>query len=595
MIRKIYKLPLKLLDNLSYKTKLLLTYFILILLPLAIFTYVTYLRVSAVVLDQTVSSATQVFNEAVLILDKEFGNADNVFNIITHDDFIYKVAARDPWEYDVVNQLEDSNGISAMFKYLKETSGVDNIKFYVNNNFIFSEENVNTFNIDNVQDHKWFKMLNARKVNTLWCPPFYFDDRPENEKHVFSAVRIIYNVDRLSEKLGVIRVDIREDKIESALANAALTPNTAVYLMDSDNLILSSNIESTARTWRIGANELPSLSAKSWNTVRINNQKVLLNYSLIKSTGWYIVSAIPEIDILATGNKLKNELLVFMSILVGISYLLAFFISNSSVKRLSLLTREMRKVEKGNLDVNLRKVGTDEIGELMENFNHMVRRTSILIEEKYKMGQEIKSAELKALQAQINPHFLYNSLDLINCTAIKHNIPDIITMVNALAKFYKLSLGKGKDVVSIRDEITHVQLYVQIQNLRFENRIKLALDIDEALYEHGILKILLQPIVENSILHGIFEKDTKSGTICITGRMAGGVVTLVVKDDGVGIAGEKLEGILENSIGKETHGYGIKNINQRVKIYYGEEYGLKYSSTPGLGTEVEIRIPAVKL
>ncbi|MCX7709888.1 MAG: sensor histidine kinase [Clostridia bacterium] len=592
MTIKIFKLPSKILDNLSYKAKLLLTYFILILLPLSLFTYITYKRVSSVVLNQTLASASQVFSEAGQILDKEFGNAEKVFNILTHNNLIYEVASRDTSDYEVIQQLEDSSSITDTFRYLIETTGVHNIKFYVNNNFVFSEENVNMFNFSRLDGSKWYAALNAQPNNTLWCPPSYFSDQGESEKHVFSAARVIYNLDRLSQKLAVLRVDLSEEKIKDALKNAALTPNTAVYIMDSDNDVLSSSADTTAQSLSISSKALESLPVGSWSTIEINHQKAILNYSKIKSTGWYLVSIIPQDDIMATGTKLRNEMLIYALILVGVSYLLAYFISNSSVKRLSLLTREMRKVSKGNLDVNLKKMGTDEIGELMDNFHNMVQRTALLLDEKYKMGLEIKSVELKALQAQINPHFLYNSLDLINCIAIKHNIPDIIAMVNALAKFYKLSLSKGNDIVPVKDELAHVQLYVQIQNMRFDNRIGLELDIEERLYEYRILKILLQPIVENSILHGIFEKESKSGTIRITGKLMENTIVITVADDGIGIPDENLQGILENSIGKESHGYGIKNIHQRIKIYYGEQYGLSYRSTVGVGTEVEVRIPA---
>ena len=228
----------------------------------------------------------------------------------------------------------------------------------------------------------------------------------------------------------------------------------------------------------------------------------------------------------------------------------------------------------------------------MEAFNKMASRISELIEEKYKMGQEVKSAELKALQAQINPHFLYNSLDLINCIAIKHNVPSIVTMVNSLARFYKISLSRGVDVIPIKDEISHITLYVQIQNMRFDNKIQLNLQIDEAVYSYKILKILLQPIIENSIVHGILEKKEKCGIITVTGKLENNTVIFTIEDNGIGMTEEKIRSILsENSTGYSGN-YGVKNINDRIKLYYGNDYGLKYTSEPGKGTTVEVRIPA---
>ncbi len=595
MIAKLFKNCSKLLYNMSFRTRLLLTYFIIILLPLSIFTYITYIRVSKVMLNQTLSSTTQVFTEASSILDKEFGNADNVISIITHDSFIYDVASTNPSSYEIANQLEDSNRITDMFRYLEETTGVNNIKLYTNNNFIFSDENVNMFNIENIKNSNWYRILNSQTNNTIWCPPSYFEDQPENGKNIFSIARIIFNLDKLTEKLAVLRVDIKEDIIKNTLINAALTPNTSVYILGPNDIILSNNTFDESNFWSIRNKNLQKLPSRAWSTLNIKNQTIIINYTPIKNTGWYLVYIIPKKDIMAISIKFKNEMLVYMFIVISLSYILVYFISNSNVKRLSLLTKEMRKVERGNLNVSLERMGQDEIGELMYNFNNMVIRTSVLMEEKYKMGQEIKSAELKALQAQINPHFLYNSLDLINCIAIKHNIPDIIKMVSALAKFYKLSLSKGKDIVSIKDEITHVQLYVEIQNMRFDNKIDFVLDIDEEIYEYSTLKILLQPIVENSILHGIFEKDSKSGTIKITSQLNAEVITFTIEDDGIGIPKDKIYQLLSDDNSSNNKGYGSKNTNDRIKLFYGEQFGLSYSSELNKGTTVKLQIPAVPL
>jgi two-component system sensor histidine kinase YesM len=252
----------------------------------------------------------------------------------------------------------------------------------------------------------------------------------------------------------------------------------------------------------------------------------------------------------------------------------------------------MRKAEKGDLELISVRPGKDEIGELMESFNFMIQRIKILIEEQYKSGQEIKSAELKALQAQINPHFLYNTLDLINWTAIKYNVPEISSTVKSLSRFYKLSLSKGRDTVPISDELEHVKLYTDIQNRRFENKIILDIQVEDRILGYNVPKIILQPIVENSILHGILEKDDKAGRITITGALQQDTIILKVSDDGVGMDEEAINDIL-NAKTDEIYGYGVWNINNRLRLYYGEEAGLLIRSEIGKGTEAEIRIPAV--
>jgi len=182
---------------------------------------------------------------------------------------------------------------------------------------------------------------------------------------------------------------------------------------------------------------------------------------------------------------------------------------------------------------------------------------------------------------------------MINWKAIDHGIPEIAVIAQSLAKFYKLSLNAGRDIVSLSDEINHIKTYVQIQNLRFDNRIILEVHLEENLLQYQILKLILQPIVENSIIHGTLEnRNKRKGRIVIEGRLEKDDLLLTVQDDGIGMTIEKAESILLDSGTQESHGYGIRNINHRIKLCYGSQYGLAYESSPGKGTRVEIKIPA---
>ena len=312
-------------------------------------------------------------------------------------------------------------------------------------------------------------------------------------------------------------------------------------------------------------------------------------------TDWYAIAVIPESDILVLQNNLRNQMILILFLIASISYTLAYITSHSSLKRLYQLNSEMKRVESGNLNASVKQVGKDEIGELMGSFNKMVARMAAMVDEKYTLGQEMKSAELRALQAQINPHFLYNSLDLVNCLAIQHSIPEITQMVTSLAKFYKLSLSQGNDVISIKDELMHVQLYIQIQNLRFENRITLIQDAGSWVNEYATPKTILQPLVENSIIHGIFEKEDRLGTIKITAANKDNMIVLTVEDDGIGMSQNAADEILLEDKSTQRHGYGVKNTNDRIQLYYGQDYGLSYQSQIGKGTIVTIKIPAVRI
>lgn len=230
---------------------------------------------------------------------------------------------------------------------------------------------------------------------------------------------------------------------------------------------------------------------------------------------------------------------------------------------------------------------------MTDSFYHMQTHIKSLMEEQYRQGFEIKDLELQVLQSQINPHFLYNTLEMIYWMGVKKNAPEISKVASELGLFYKLSLGNGEKVVTIEDEIKHIEAYVNIQNLRFNNIITLLNNIPVSLYEYQIVKLTMQPLIENAINHGIREKPNEQGTILLQGKLQNNCIYLTIEDNGIGMTPEQLSNISVKRRHSSGHGYGVWNINERLKLTYGEKYGLLYSSEYGKGTTVTIKIPAL--
>jgi two-component system sensor histidine kinase YesM len=585
------KLFLKLanyLDHISIKVKIIVVYFVFIIIPLSIFTFVSYNRIHNLVIHQTLNSASQTFDESADIMIRSFNNMQNCMTILLKNPDIYESVTTQPANSIAVQRSYDT--LVRQFSYLQDGTSVDNIRFFVDN--IFYSNNSNIFNRKEILNSEWYRVLKDSAINRLWVGSNIYDGENDSNKRFFSYISLMYDLNQLQKDIAVISVDVDELKLLKALSNASVTANSVVYLTDGKNIILSNKPLQMAS--EVNFTEFTDLSYSStdWFQYQFNNSKVFLRYKELKPTSWYLVSVVPKGDLAALGNMIRNEMILFLLILASISYFLAYIISNSSLKRLYILNREIKNMNSGNLDVQIKQSGHDEIGQIMGSLNNMVISMRNLVKEKFRMGQEIKNAELKALQAQINPHFLYNSLDLINCSAIKNNIPEIAQMVNALAKFYKLSLSRGKDLIPLRDELLHASLYVQIQNLRYENCADLIIDVQDSLYEIFTLKIILQPLVENSILHGILEKDSCQGSIKISGILDNGLVKLSVTDNGIGMSEETLSKLLREDDLDNLHGYGIKNIDNRIKLFYGYEYGLSFSSEPNEGTTVNIVFPA---
>lgn len=584
-------------DDVSLKTKIVAVFFMLIVIPLTIFTVISINRINNLVLLQTKNSAQQSFKECLSILNRYFNNMYNGMQTMLYDKDIYDIASKNTSDYTPVLQVKDWRLLLQRFDYVKEGVELDSIRFFVNNDPYFSENNVNVFKLNRITGTEWYNNLIKERKSSQWLSPSQpADSLFSSQKGLdyFSLVNILYNNDNLLQPIALLSVDIQSNKIFDALDGASITENSFVLLCDDSGILFSTSDEKVEPLVNRLMADINTSAPVQWKLHRIDNRDFFISIEELSLPDWHIISVIPYQDISALQSSIRNQLLFLVFIIAAISYFLAYIISRSSINRLLILSREMKKIEKGSLDVTLIPAGRDEIGELMRSFKNMAARMSTMVAETYKLGQEMKTAELRALQAQINPHFLYNSLDLINCLAIKHNIPEINQMVTYLAKFYKLCLSRGSDIISLQDEIMHVELYVKILNLRFQNKIRLILNLNDEIYEYATLKTILQPIVENSIIHGIFEKKTKSGTITISGRIENNEVWLVIEDDGVGIPEEKIEKILLEDSSHYKYGYGVKNINNRIQLYYGRQYGLRYQSTSGKGTRVEIRFPAIK-
>ena len=287
--------------------------------------------------------------------------------------------------------------------------------------------------------------------------------------------------------------------------------------------------------------------------------------------------------------------LIFFSILIVLSiFLISWVLGKYYTKRLVALNTRMKQVQDGQLSLDMEVEESDEIGELFRSFGYMTKELRKLMLEQYRLGKNVKTAELRALQAQINPHFLYNTLDLINWEAMDYNAPEIMEIARNLAQFYRISLNKGRQIVRVEEELNHVRAYVKIENYHFDNAIHLQIDADEGVEELACINIILQPFVENAIMYSIAKApDRETCRIHIRAACEGQDLVFRITDNGFGMSREQIERIFEENSYDVSHGYGAKNVNFRIKLCYGEEYGVFYESEIGKGTTVTVRIPAM--
>ena len=579
----------------SLKNKLLCTYFLLVVLPLGIFTLYAYLQVRSVVQEQTFIAAQNAFEDTVVSMQQALGKLDAVLDILAMDPLVYQMASNDPDDYSYIRRLEDSDKLALTFEHLCSLSGIERIRLYADNDYLYRQSNITQ--LRDVSEYGWYHTLSGQD-GRMWFAPADFDDQALGEQSWFSSMQIIYNPRNVKEPLAVLRADADASRIIRLAESTSITENGILLLLKDKEILYHSSNSTLSGTLCAIVNELPEPDTGIWDSIQAEGKHYYVQCSTLPRSGWYMAGVLPFDDVFRLSHELRFEMLTAVLLVSVIAYLLAVAISSSTLNRISLLTQTMQTVQEGNVTVRPEPSGNDEIAQLMGNFNRMMDRIDQLMNEKVIYGQQIKDLELKALQAQINPHFLYNSLDLINCTAISHSVPQISRMVKALGQFYRISLSGGNDRIPLSSELKHAQLYVDIQNMRFENRIQTQWQLDESARNCLVIKIILQPLIENAIIHGIFEKPSKCGNLCICVRRNLDVITITIKDDGIGMdEATRLTHFSPTpagTIAETSGGYGVRNICDRLLIAYGKPYGLSCESVPGKGTCVTISIPAIE-
>jgi two-component system sensor histidine kinase YesM len=322
-----------------------------------------------------------------------------------------------------------------------------------------------------------------------------------------------------------------------------------------------------------------------------NGERRVMTIKNVSYSGWKIVG-ISYVDELVTNKKYFNRFIIFIS-LFGIVFeiLASMFISYKISQPIKRLEREMKKLEKGDFNISVEEKGEDEVRQLSRAFNMMVAKIKMLMDQIITEQEEKRKSELKALQAQINPHFLYNTLDSIIWMNENQNYEGVTVMVAALAKLFRISLSRGHEIICIADEVEHARNYLTIQKIRYKDKFDYTIEMEPGLESERTLKLILQPIIENAIYHGISPLNEK-GIIKISVKSEGKNILFQVSDNGYGIEPEILKELL-NQESKSYHsgGVGLKNVNERIKLFHGEEYGIEIISEIDVGTTVNIRIP----
>ena len=586
--------------KMSLMKKLLISYSLLIIVPMSIFTMLSYRHVSETLIDQFQYSSNLSLQQANLYLDQIMVDIENSTMQASFNNPVTDIFQENSGEKSMQTIYKDYLDASKMIKDLFDSDILYSVEIYVKGSPLYvleeseGKSGISFIDIDSYQGRELAKMMSDSFGKMLWLAPRQIKNLlTQAETPVITGTKYMKSNINL-QNIGIIAVNLRQDSLRSIISRSSILPDSISLLLDSNGTILSVSDEELFHQYALSPETINSNLATAQTTFSVDNRIMLLNSTKISSTNWTLVSVIPYKAMLQTSISTRNRMIITMLCVSGLFYLTAYAISKLLSMRLSSLAARMKDVQFDNYVPIPANDGSDEISELINSYNHMLNKINDYAKSQYELGIKLKNSELRALQAQINPHFLYNTLDLLHWLASEYHADEISEIVSLLSQFYKLSLSKGMEIVSVKDALKHIEVYVKLQNYRFNNTIQLYIDVDEQIYEYGILKLILQPIVENSILHGILEKEVQSGVITITCNVIDNVLNFEIMDDGIGMSEADISSIM-TSHHPSSNGYGIKNVIDRIMLYYGKEYGLTYHSIPGKGTSVLLQIPCINI
>lgn len=415
--------------------------------------------------------------------------------------------------------------------------------------------------------------------------------------------KIIYDINDIKQELGIMIFKVSDRYISEVLDNYLANNSQNVSLLDSEGKEVLAFKPFNVDYGR-PLSELLAAYPDAWSgEIRAGNDSIYLIKGTIKPYNWKLAMGISSNVLLKDVRDTALFILILCAATLPVCILLVNFLYRDIIRPMNLLIKKMRNIENGDFGVTIESHRNDEFGFVYRTFNRMSQEIKNLINTVYRNQIATKDAEIKALQAQINPHFLYNTLDSINWKAKLSGVNEISEMVTALSGIIEANMNrKNENFIELGREIEYINNYYFLLQKRFGRKIRLITEIGEDTLNYIIPKLIIQPIIENAVLHGL-EMKVGTGTINLTVKKLEGIISIVVTDDGAGIEEELLQRLksrLESSMdndaaanGPVSSSIGIINVHKRIKLLYGEEYGLKITSRAGAGTVVRISLPAV--
>lgn len=589
--------------NLRLQTKLTITHLVIVTIPMVAIPVLFFTQLYDMIVADTVRKEQEAAIQTAPLIEETVADILAAHGQLTEHEFYNKLV--NPARTEDLESFVDSKEAEA---FRKEAEGlatgglIRDIRLYVDipdGGEFFSESALGPLaeSMDRVRRTYWYGIFAGEpSTSRLFCPSFYLGTY---EKGVYGDIAYITRGRTVYEGRWItfyLAVYFSQKHLDELLKNNMSSNSSVAYIINNRDSMVATTDIALSGTYHFSYDVVQEsvMSSNNFISKNILGEDVYAGFNRIRNTDWFMVVAVPSEPLIQKSRIFIGLFgLVYLGCILA-SFMIATLLSRSLTNRLSAVIDQMSKCRLGLPAALPDSDAQDEIGALVDSYNYMTHIIHDLVEEQAKAAEDLRIAEFNSLQAQMNPHFLYNTMDMINWLSQQGRSQEVTMAVQKLSRFYKLTLSRKQSLSTIQDELEHVSIYVELLNMRFADNIDFIVDMPDSLMERPIPKLTFQPVVENSILHGIMEKEEKEGTIVLTGWEEEHGIVILISDDGVGIQPDILENILaEKKIAEGSSGTNIAvyNTHRRLQLMYGMEYGLKYSSTPGEGTEVEIRIP----
>lgn len=598
------------LRNISFRVKIFIIIFTAILFPTITASTIIYIKSENAITDQTSRTITNSMNFVIGNIDSSLNAIDEMSKSIMTDNRLTSVVSlkENTVHDDMTKKYSELRDLLSFFSNrIKNTfmlNGIDSYYLYVPGQRIVIDSKSTYFENVNEEEVDFFQKLKTGINPDSWflsVPLEYgilgFSQSRLRGENLITCDEIIR--DGKGNLEAVLAINVDGNFISDNFNKIQTGTLGEIIAMDRDgNLVAHSD--------KHMAGEKPGRYKEINKIITDSNRKNgsffqkqdkdndFIIYAVSDYTQWRYVVIIPASQVLGQVlSEIQKFLMAVISIAVLLVLIITYLLSYIFYKPLEKLVSAMQKIENRNLDVRIDDRRGDEYHRVYKGFNDMVTELNSLIKDLINEKILKKEAEIKLLQAQINPHFLYNTLESIHSIAKIKKVDEISLMVSALSKFFRISLSGGKDVVTLKEAVDLVMNYLTIQNTRFNGKIDYRINIPEELMAYIVPKLILQPVVENSIYHGI-EKKKGEGMLAISGQSLDGDLLLTVEDNGIGIPENNLTELrksLESDNFDGSKNFALKNLNLQIKLKYGYNYGVNIDSTAGEGTRVFIRLP----